>query len=440
MLGGLLVVAGGFFVARGLLQGRTHRGAGAVGADTFRGRRAVDAARAAWLNAAGAREAAETAEAEAALAAGTYVTRQALFATKMAEVGFVAGTSPTAAAQTIALVREARRAASDLQAKQDAAASLQARVEASCERVAACGGIAFPATPARTVEPDAVPGLIGRLKDAIAGARELVAARGQQEDVVRELKARIAADEERLDRAKGDARAILVERGLEEGGSLDALREQLARAEAETREADATYEEIADERSRLQGTLDTLVGEDRGAQLRLAEASVRERLAAAVDRYLVTSVAARIVGRTQERYERERQPEVVKRAEGIFRTITGDRYLGLSVPLGSNRVEVFDSHAASKATDRLSRGTAEALYLSLRLGLISQLDDVGPGLPLLMDDVLVNLDPERRRGAAMAVADLARQRQIVLFTCHPDTATLLGEIAPDHAKIMLDRC
>ncbi|KAF0208815.1 MAG: hypothetical protein FD171_456 [Actinobacteria bacterium] len=114
--------------------------------------------------------------------------------------------------------------------------------------------------------------------------------------------------------------------------------------------------------------------------------------------------------------------------------------MGLSVALGSNRLEVFDEHAAGKTTERLSRGTAEALYLALRLGLISQLGDVGPGLPLLMDDVLVNLDPERRRGAAVAVADLARERQIVLFTCHPDTATLLGEIAPDHTRITLDRC
>lgn len=440
LLGGLLVVAGGFFVVRGLLHRKVHRGVGAVGVDTFRGRRALDAARAAWMNAEAARDAAEAARAEAVLATGTYTTRQALFATRMAEAGLSAGMSPSAAAQTIALVREARRAASEMQGKQDAAAALQTRVALVCDRVAAVAGGVFPVSQGTTVDSDAVTGLIGRLRDALAEAREVVSGRVQQEDVANDLRARITAEEERLVRARDDARAILAERGLEEGGSLDALREQLARAEAETQAADAAYDEIADERSRLQGHLDTLVGEDRGAQLRLAEASVRERLAAAVDRYLVTSTAARIVGRAQERYERERQPEVVKRAEEIFRTITGDRYVGLSVPLGSNRLEVFDRRSASKSTDRLSRGTAEALYLALRLGLISQLDDVGPGLPLLMDDVLVNLDPERRRGAAMAVADLARQRQIVLFTCHPDTAALLGEIAPDHAQVMLDRC
>jgi len=437
-IGGLLVIAGGVFVARGFLRTPARDGLVSIGPDVFRGRRALDAARTAWRAHEDAREAAAAAEADAALAAGTYTTRQELFSKRMADAGLAPDTSPAAAAQTVSLVREARRVASALEAKKDAAEALQARVVAFSARVEAVAGVL--ASPPANIDPDAVPGVIVRLRDALTQTREIVSGGAQQEDVARDLHDRIASETERLSRAKDEARAILADRGLDDGGSLDALRVQLACAEAESSEADAAYDGIAAERSRLQGTLDALAGEDRGAQLGLAQASVRERLAAAVDRYLVTSTAARIVGRAQERYERERQPEVVKRAEEIFRTITGDRYVGLSVPLGSNRLEVFDDHAASKSTDRLSRGTAEALYLSLRLGLISQLDDIGPGLPLLMDDVLVNLDPERRRGAAMAVADLARQRQIVLFTCHPDTAALLGEIAPDHTQITLDRC
>ncbi|PKQ20995.1 MAG: hypothetical protein CVT66_01885 [Actinobacteria bacterium HGW-Actinobacteria-6] len=433
------VLAGAFFVLRGFLQGKSVPLAlGPTSVDTFRSRRALDAARAAWRAAEDSRAAADAATSEAALAADTYTTRVALFATRMTEAGLPAGTTPAAATQTITLVRDARRASSDFQAKIDAATALQARVDAFSVRVADVASSVF--STLGVVEPDAVSGLIGRLRDALATAREAGARHAQHDDTVRDLAGRIKASEERHVRSKNEAMAILAQRGLEENGSLDALREQLAIAEAGSRDADAVYDEVAAERSRLQGTLDTLSSEDRGAQLRLGEASVRERLADAVDRYVVTATAARIVSRAQERYERERQPEVVKRAEQIFRTMTGDRYVGLSVPLGSNRLEVFDDHSAAKESAQLSRGTAEALYLALRLGLISQLGDVGPGLPLLMDDVLVNLDPERRRGAAMAVADLARERQIVLFTCHPDTAELLAQIAPDRTQITLDRC
>ncbi|MCE5190784.1 MAG: AAA family ATPase [Actinomycetia bacterium] len=441
-IGGVLALAGALFVVRGYLRGRAlphvQTAGSANGADTFRRRRALDAARSAWRAAEDARNAADAAASDATLSADTLMTRQALFAKRMTDAGLPAATTPAAAAQMITLVREARRASDDLQAKRDAVAALQSRVEAFSARVAALAEGVLGTSG--EIEPDAVAGLVGRLKDALAAARDMDARRLQQADAVRDLTERIKAADERVSRGKAEARAILVERGLEDGGSLLALREHLALAEAESREADAAYDQIADERSQLQGALDRLAGEDRGAQLRLSEASVRERLGDAVDRYLVTATAARIVGRAQERYERERQPEVVKRAEEIFRTITGERYVGLSVPLGSNRLEVFDKHAAAKASTQLSRGTAEALYLALRLGLISQLDDVGPGLPVLMDDVLVNLDPERRRGAAAAVADLARERQIVLFTCHPDTAELLAKIAPDRSELTLDRC
>lgn len=438
VIGALLVLAGLTFVVRGLLRGRAIRPiAGVNGADTFRARRALDAARIVWQAAEEAREAAESAAADASLAIGTYTTRQALFAARTAASGLASGMTPAAAAQMITLVREARRAATSLQAKRESAAALSARVDGFLARASVAGAAL---STKGVVDPDAVPGLVGRLKDALGTEREVVSRRVQHEDAARDLTARIEVAKERLTRATEEARTIISERGIEVGGSVEPLREQLARAEAESRDADGVYDEVAAERARLQGTLDTLAGEDRGAQLRLDESSIKEQLAAAVDRYLVASTAARIVAKAQERYERERQPEVVKRAEEIFRTITGDRYVGLSVALGSNRLEVFDEHAAGKTTERLSRGTAEALYLALRLGLISQLGDVGPGLPLLMDDVLVNLDPERRRGAAVAVADLARERQIVLFTCHPDTATLLGEIAPDHTRITLDRC
>lgn len=439
VIGGLLVLAGAFFIVRGYLQGKKRPLlAVPVGADTFRARRALDAARSAWRSAEDARAEADAATAGASLAADTYATRKVIFAERMSRSGLPDTTTPAAAAKMLNLAREARRISAEVQSRREAVEAHRGRVEVFAARTTALATRLLSASSA--VEPDAVPGVVGRLKEALSLAREADARRTTHSETVRDLTERIMAAEERVVRSREEALAILLERGLEEGGSIDALREQLAIAEAESADADAVYDEVAAERSRLQGTLDTLSGEDRGAQLRLAESSVRERLADAVDRYIVTASAAKIVARAQERYERERQPEVVKRAEQIFRTITGDRYVGLSVPLGSNKLEVFDGHAAAKVSSQLSRGTAEALYLALRLGLVSQLGDVGPGLPLLMDDVLVNLDPERRRGAAAAVAELARERQIVLFTCHPDTAELLAEIAPERSQITLDRC
>jgi uncharacterized protein YhaN len=56
-----------------------------------------------------------------------------------------------------------------------------------------------------------------------------------------------------------------------------------------------------------------------------------------------------------------------------------------------------------------------------------------------MDDVLANFSPERAERAARAIADLARRRQVVFFTCHPATADLLCAMDPEAARLDLQR-
>jgi hypothetical protein len=150
-------------------------------------RRSLETARSAWRAAEEAREAADAAVADAALAVETLATRQALFAARISEAGLAAATTPGAAAQTIALVREARRAESDVAAKQEAVATLLARVEAFSARVSDIAGSVL--STGVDVEPDAVSGLVAQLRSALTGASEVQLQRTQQEDVARDLKA-----------------------------------------------------------------------------------------------------------------------------------------------------------------------------------------------------------------------------------------------------------
>jgi exonuclease SbcC len=46
---------------------------------------------------------------------------------------------------------------------------------------------------------------------------------------------------------------------------------------------------------------------------------------------------------------------------------------------------------------------------------------------LLLDDPLVDLDPERQQLAAAILAEFAGKLQLVVFTCQPAHASLLGE-------------
>ena len=139
----------------------------------------------------------------------------------------------------------------------------------------------------------------------------------------------------------------------------------------------------------------------------------------------VRSLALALLAETRHRYERERQPAVVRDAERYFARITDGRYPRIVAPPDGEAVRVEADEGGARTTDELSRGTAEQLYLALRFGLIEQFARSAEPLPVVMDDILVNFDRRRAGHAASAIRDLAMRHQVIYFTCHRDTVELL---------------
>jgi uncharacterized protein YhaN len=66
----------------------------------------------------------------------------------------------------------------------------------------------------------------------------------------------------------------------------------------------------------------------------------------------------------------------------------------------------------------MSTGTADALYLSLRLASLQHQLANGKPIPLIIDDCLIQLDDVRAAAALDAFSTLSTQTQVVLFTHH----------------------
>ena len=73
----------------------------------------------------------------------------------------------------------------------------------------------------------------------------------------------------------------------------------------------------------------------------------------------------------------------------------------------------------------LSAGTKDVLALSLRLAMARQFLAGAEGV-LILDDPLVDMDPERQAMAVSALHELSEEKQVILFTCHPGHADQLG--------------
>ncbi|MBA4179400.1 MAG: hypothetical protein C0506_02325 [Anaerolinea sp.] len=251
-------------------------------------------------------------------------------------------------------------------------------------------------------------------------------AREQEE---RRMEAKRARDcEERLQRVIGPGDAydhLLLELSRSDAETIAA---ELARVEDAAEETRSRKDELIARHSAASSEIARLTSDDDASRLRLQREIHRGQLETWAREWCVLRVAEAVLKETQRKYERERQPDVVRNAQQYFSLITGGRYRRILAPLGTREIEVEDWDSKLKKPAQLSQGTREQLYLALRFGLVQHFAEQSVRLPVVVDDVLVNFDPDRAKRAARALVSLAETTQVVVFTCHPSTVDhFLGE-------------
>ncbi len=206
-------------------------------------------------------------------------------------------------------------------------------------------------------------------------------------------------------------------------------------ADAASSEKHALRERLGhvwEERGALLEQIKSLAADRRLAGKRLELSQVQRSLRRAIGHWQVLGTCSAALDRVREVYERQRQPEVLREASELFARLTGGRYTRAWSSLGHRVLWVDDAQGKSLAVERLSRGTREQLFLSLRLALVSAYARRGVRLPVVMDDVLVNFDAGRVRAAVDVLRDFVRAgHQILLFTCHEHIASLFRHSGVD---------
>ncbi|MDB2687578.1 hypothetical protein N9Y42_10240, partial [Mariniblastus sp.] len=134
----------------------------------------------------------------------------------------------------------------------------------------------------------------------------------------------------------------------------------------------------------------------------------------------------------RESYESKRQPETLKDASNYLDRLTEGKYNRIWTKLIGEELLVDNSDEETIPVDKLSRGTREAVYLSLRLALVAAYARRGATIPMILDDVLVNFDGQRAHAAAEVLYDFARNgHQILMFTCHEHMRDMFHSLGAD---------
>ena len=207
----------------------------------------------------------------------------------------------------------------------------------------------------------------------------------------------------------------------------DAAR-RLEELEDQYQKAIEVRKEVQDERSALEISADIPRIE---GQLQQAETELDEL----IDRWRTLTVTQALVKQTLGEFVKNRQPQVLLDAGTSFRQVTDGAYERVLQAEDGEKLMVQAASGETKAPEQLSRGTLEQLYLCLRLGLAEEYAKRSLPVPLILDDILVNFDPQRKRRVAQILLDFAEQHQVLMLTCHPDTAVLLAELGMSNPVI-----
>lgn len=223
------------------------------------------------------------------------------------------------------------------------------------------------------------------------------------------------------ERAKEAAeRAALLSRGMDDDLAGELRRRGAAAVE---RMRDAVQKEL----DGLGSDLDKFRGESRHIETMLPvlveleealEAAEAERdRVRSLDRTLETTI--RFLEQAEERIHRDLAPILRAGVRRRLAGVTGGRYTDCRVDPRTLAVEVCGDRKCWRSAADLSRGTAEQIYLLLRVTLAEHLGGTAEQCPLILDDPTASSDTDRRDAVLDALLAIAEDRQVVLFTHDP---------------------
>lgn len=281
------------------------------------------------------------------------------------------------------------QAASEAAAAQNAARDAESRLRA--ERTAALLG---------SVRMFADAGTLLEAQSAIGSALEAYRAWHTAQQAAQQAKTRYDA----LAQALGDIPDLPVPARDVSGLTNEQAETALARTQAL---AAAVQSQLDQSRGRL---------EQFGSEVELSakKQALTQKLDLLNERREALTLARQTLEQANAALAERFSPRLVREASDIFSELTGGRYARVQISRQMD-MEAGQPDAAMRRSLFLSGGTADELYLSVRLAVCRLL--LPEDAPIVLDDALAMFDDDRLCLALCLLQREAANRQILLFTC-----------------------
>ncbi|WP_371069864.1 AAA family ATPase [Sediminibacillus sp. JSM 1682029] len=186
---------------------------------------------------------------------------------------------------------------------------------------------------------------------------------------------------------------------------------------------DAARQQLSDIRSKIS----RMERSEHFSQFKHRYSGEIEQLKKQVKQWAVYQTAKEMLMETKISYQKDYLPHTLKAAGAHFHQLTDGKYVDIFPPEDGRPFSVTDQEGFRYAVDELSKGTADQLYVSLRLALSSVYQ--AENMPFFIDDAFVHFDRKRKREFGSILKNISeQQQQIILFSSSKSIQKTLGEI------------
>ena len=224
-----------------------------------------------------------------------------------------------------------------------------------------------------------------------------------------------------------------------EGIGPDEAKARETLAESRRKEIEAKRNRLAERLGETGKELGAFADDDAAARLAASREEALAGLRDIAERYTRLRSAEILLRWALERYRKEHQGPMLRRASDLFRTLTAGSFASLRVGFDSKdqlQLEAVRDGGDVVQVTGLSSGSEDQLYLALRVAAIEEYVDRAPPLPFVADDLFLNFDEERAAAGFRVLGELARKAQVLFFTHHEHLVGIAREVLGEETPVI----
>lgn len=205
------------------------------------------------------------------------------------------------------------------------------------------------------------------------------------------------------------------------GTDFDAIAAKEQTITEEVQELRNRLMEAREIRNTARQVFDAIGGDDKAARDAADRQAALAEIAEIAEQYVRLRSAIVLLQWAIDRYRREKQAPMLKRAGELFTILTCGSFKTLQLEFDDHdNMQLAGIRQDGKRVPvaGMSSGTADQLYLALRIAAVEDYLGRAEPMPFIADDLFINFDDKRAAAGFRVLGELAKKTQVLFFTHH----------------------